>query len=125
MIRGMNKSKGTGFVMAAGVLFAAILAGCATAHVSHVSGVEFMQKAKLAQVMGSYENTRYVGCHGTMVILEEKHPALLGGGVVNTMYWTGLNELPTNIVAQLKAGTPPWTNWMDRSEIATNAPVAK
>jgi len=52
------------------------------------------------------------------VILEEKHPSFLGGGVVNTMYWTGLDELPTNIVALLQAGTPPWTNWTDRSASA-------
>jgi hypothetical protein len=34
------------------------------------------------------------------------------------MYWTGLDELPTNIVALLQAGTPPWTNWTDRSASA-------
>ena len=114
----MKKTNRIHFVVAAGVLFIGIVTGCATARVNHVSGDEFIKKADMVRVVGSVENTRFVGLNGSMVILEEKHPSFLGGGVVNTMYWTGRDELPTNIVALLQAGTPPWTNWTDRSASA-------
>ena len=96
------------------LLIGGTLAGCAGTRVERLSGPEFLAQAGQTDVMGSYVWTSYIGSTGQRAYLEYGHPALVGGGVRMTVYWTPMTELPSNVVLRIKAGAPPWTNWTPR-----------
>jgi hypothetical protein len=114
-----NKMKSAAcYTLAAGLL---LLTGCACTRIKQLSGSEFQKQANQCNLAGSFSWTTYVGVSHQNAYLEYGHPAFVGKGTRITVYWTPLSELPGNLVAQLKAGTPPWTNWMT-APTQTNAP---
>lgn len=96
-------------VAAVGVL----AVGCASTRVKRLSGSEFLTHARQTDLLGSYAWTSYIGSTHDRAYLEYGHPAFIGSGMQVTVFWTSLSELPSNIVAQINAGTRPWTNAMD------------
>lgn len=90
------------------------LPGCAGTRIRELSAPAFLKQAEQTAVVGSFVWTSYIGSSGQRAYLEYGHPAFLGRGMQMTVYWTPLDGLPTNVVAQIKAGMRPWTNWMDR-----------
>ena len=92
----------------------ALTFGCASTRAKRLSGGDFLKQAGQTDVLGSFAWTSYIGSTQDRAYLEYGHPAFIGGGLQVTVYWTFLSELPSNIVAQLKAGERPWTNAMDR-----------
>jgi hypothetical protein len=91
------------------------LAGCASTRIKQLSGDAFLKQADQISQVSSFTWTSYVGISHQRAYLEYGHPAFIGKGVSTTVYWTPLAELPTNLVMQLKSGTPPWTNWADKT----------
>jgi len=91
-----------------------LLTGCTGTRIKRLSGPAFLKQAEQTEQVGSFVWTSYIGSTQQKAYLEYGHPAFIGGGMQTTVYWTPLSELPTNIVAQIKTGTRPWTNWMDR-----------
>lgn len=100
------------------------LCGCAGTRIKQLSGPDFIKRAGQTEQINSFSWTRYVGSTGERAYLEYGHPALLGAGAQVSVYWTPLSELPSNVVAQIKAGARPWTNWTDRTVPPPNAPIA-
>lgn len=92
----------------------ALTFGCASTRTKKLSGSEFLKQAGQTDVLGSFAWISYIGSTQERAYLEDGHPAFIGGGFQVTVYWTPLSELPSNIVARLKAGERPWTNAMDR-----------
>ena len=90
------------------------LTGCACTRIKQLSGDEFRKEAQRTDQMNSFRYTSFIGNTHQRAYLESGYPAFIGKGMRTTVYWTPLSELPTNLVAQMKAGTPPWTNWMDK-----------
>ena len=97
-------------VLAVGVL----VAGCAGTRIRQLSADEFLREAGRVSEMNSCRWTSYIGSTPQRAYLESGYPALFGGGMRTTVYWVPVADLPGNIVNQLKAGTPPWTNWAPR-----------
>ena len=93
------------------------LTGCACTRIKQLSGDEFQKQARQCNLMGSFAWTSYIGISHQNAYLEYGHPAFIGKGTSTTVYWTPLSQLPSNLVAQMKEGTPPWTNWMDTIKI--------
>jgi hypothetical protein len=91
-----------------------VLTGCACTRIKQLSGDEFQKQAQQCNLVESFQWTSYVGTSHQNAYLEYGHPAFIGKGMRTTVFWTPLSELPSNLVAQIKAGTPPWTNWMDK-----------
>jgi hypothetical protein len=95
-----------------GIFASLFLAGCAGTRIKRLSGTDFMMKAEAISQPSSFVWYHYIGTSYQRAYLEYGHPAFIGKGVSTTVYWTPLSELPTNVTSQLKAGNPPWTNWM-------------
>jgi len=101
--------------MTCGLIAAAtMLGGCAGTSIKRLTGSEFMEQARHTDELNSYMWTGYIGSSHQRAYLESGHPAFIGDGLRMTIFWTPLDELPSNIVAQIKAGSRPWTNWSDR-----------
>lgn len=96
------------------VLAATMLSGCAGTRIKQLTGPEFLEEAKHTDQLNSFMWTGYIGSSHQRAYLEYGHPAFIGKGMSVTILWTPLEELPSNIVAQIKAGSPPWTNWSDK-----------
>lgn len=88
-----------------------VLTGCASTRIKQLSGDEFQKQAQQCNLLESFQWTSYVGTSHQNAYLEYGYPAIIGKGMRTTVFWTPLSELPGNLVAQMKAGTPPWTNW--------------
>ena len=97
-------------VMIAGL----VLTGCAGTRIKQLSGLDFLKQAALTDQVGSFASTSYIGSTQQRAYLEYGHPAFIGSGMQTTVFWTPLSELPSNTVRQIRAGTAPWTNWIDR-----------
>ena len=95
------------------VSYAVIIAGCASTKIKRVSGKEFVKHAEYVDRLGSFTWETYIGVSDPRAYLEYGHPAFIGKGDMITIYWTTLEDLPGNLASQLKAGSPPWTNWMN------------
>ena len=101
--------------MTCGLIVAAtMLSGCAGTSIKRLTGPEFMEQARRTDELNSFMWTGYIGTRHQRAYLESGHPAFIGEGMSVTIFWTPLDELPSNIVAQIKAGSPPWTNWADK-----------
>lgn len=109
-----------------------LLTGCAGTRIQQLSGPAFLKQAEQTDQVGSFAWTSYIGSTQLRAYLEYGHPAFVGSGIQTTVYWTPLSELPSNVVAQIRTGTRPWTNWMDRVGVgrkstepapSTNAPA--
>jgi hypothetical protein len=92
------------------------LAGCACTRIEQLSADEFQKQLPHCNLMGSFASTTYIGLSHQNAYLEYEHPAFIGKGTQTTVYWTSLSELPTNLVAQLNAGTPSRTDRADSAE---------
>jgi hypothetical protein len=95
---------------------ALLLVGCACTRIEQLSGDEFLKEAQRTGQMNSFRYTSFIGSTHQRAYLESGYPAFIGKGMRTTVYWTPLSELPNNLVAQMKAGTPLWTNWMDKTK---------
>jgi len=91
-----------------------VLTGCACTRIKQLSGNEFQKQAQQCNLVESFQWTSYVGISHQNAYVEYGYPAFIGKGIRTTVFWTPLSELPSNLVAQMKAGTPPWTNWTDK-----------
>ena len=105
-----------------GVTYIVTIAGCASTKIRRLSGEEFVKHAEGVGSPGSFASTTYIGVSYQRAYLEYEHPAFIGKGNMTTVYWTPLEELPGDLASQLKAGTPPWTNWMNIISQSTNRP---
>ena len=85
--------------------------GCASTSIKRLTAAEFLQEATHVGEMNSFRYACYVGSTPQRVYLETGYPAVIGEGMRVTVYWVPVTELPTNIISQLNAGQPPWTNW--------------
>ena len=102
---------------------ATLVLGCASTRIKEVSGGEFLKQAQIANLLGSFAQTSYIGSTYDRVYLEYGHPAFIGRGMQVTVIWTPLAELPSNVVAKIKSGVRPWTNAMDRIGQQSAAPL--
>jgi hypothetical protein len=105
-----------GISIAVGVAASVFLAGCACTRIKQLSGAEFQKQAGQCEQMNSFNWTSYIGVSQQRAYLEYGYPALVGSGMRTTVYWTPLADLPSNVVRQLRTGSPPWTNWMDKAK---------
>ena len=96
------------------ILAATMLSGCAGTTIKRLTGPEFMEQARHTDELNSFMWTGYIGSSHQRAYLESGHPAFIGEGMSVTIFWTPLDELPSNIVAQIKTGSRPWTNWSDK-----------
>jgi hypothetical protein len=99
--------------VAFGITYVVTIAGCASTKIKRLSGEEFVKHAECVDRLGSFTWETYIGVSDQRAYLEYGHPAFIGKGDMITVYWTSLEDLPDNLARQLKAGTPPWTNWMN------------
>jgi hypothetical protein len=81
------------------------LTGCSG--MRRLSGDEFVKKAEIIAGLNSAIGCQYIGITARRAYLE--YWDVFGLGYDRTIvYWTPLAELPSNVVARLKAGDPPW-----------------
>jgi hypothetical protein len=107
------------------ILVTIMLSGCAGTSIKRLTGSEFLEKAKHTDELNSFMWTGYIGSSHQRAYLEYGHPAFIGKGMSVMIFWTPLDELPNDIVSQIKAGSPPWTNWSDKiGHRATGAVIA-
>lgn len=111
-------------IMATCLIGGLLLAGCAGTKIMQLSGQDFLKQAEQTNQISSFNWTSYIGCTDQRAYLEYGYPAMLGNGTRVTVYWTPISELPSNVVAQIKAGAPPWKNWRDRVPKPAEAPFS-
>lgn len=95
--------------------------GCAGTQIKRLSGPEFMNRAEQMSRISSIRWTTYIGSSSRNGYLEFGQPAFIGDGIRTTIYWTPLAELPGDVAAKLKAGTPPWEPWQSQPDKADGA----
>ena len=70
-----------------------------------------MKKAELISEMNSAIGCQYIGISQRRAYLEYWDVIGSGNDGRTIVFWTQLTELPSNVVQQLRAGTPPWKPW--------------
>jgi hypothetical protein len=108
-----------------------LAAGCANTGIKHISADKFIREAKTMEQMNSASGTFYIGASSTRAYVERSGLYKLFACHEAIVYWTELENLPVEMVDQLRTGTPPWRPWYEKAKgkdnkvlenIGTNAP---
>lgn len=97
------------------VISAVLLAGCASTSIRYLDAEEFVENAKGIEQMDSVMFLTYVGASRGRAYLEYQDVLTLSGKPRTVVFWTELDGLPGGLAERLRAGSPPWTPWHERS----------